>query len=308
MPAVHLTGGHIDEVRTVREVSRVKDVSIKALPCPKVNDAGLTGAWWWIDKIAIAVAIWATTESYKAAKEEYDIGKRYYNLAKDQWNHFYEHFRPLEEQELAEIFAEDEHKPEYEKAIAGHTDLIEPIFARAEQRRKDFANKYCVCNDISEFTRTEFVKSSVRGDGDNFARRYAERLAQELNDIRWARMIAAAARGRGLLSASTAFASKAASFFDDYAKAMAGVAEDAIGFSSYIRSRFQTVYNPTRARIDGLATVPHTYRGFDAQGYWQWRGIPMTQPSGGITWGDNVGKSYTQVGFDPTGMVQVSRT
>lgn len=296
----------IDTVGKVGEISRVKDVSIKAFPCPKVNDKGLTGAWWWADKIAIAVSVWATYETWKAAKEEYKIGKRYYNLAKEQWDHFYQYYRPLEDQELDEIWAENTYSPDYPTAVSGHTRLINAVFDKSDKHRAALSNKYCVCYDPAQFTKTELVKSTVYGDSNNFARRYAEKLAQEKNDIRWARRIAAASRGRGLLSASTAFASKASGFYSDYAQAMGGLASNAAQFSGYIRNRHQTEYNPVRERIDGRADVPDTYRGFDAAGYWGNRGIPTTVSSGGLSWSNYETTPYTPSGFDPTGVVQPS--
>lgn len=308
---VYITGGTLNQIQTVGnefgkvkvdEISRVKDVSIKAFPCPKVNDKGLSGAWWWADKIAIAVSLWATYETWKAAKEEYKIGKRYYELAKEQWDHFYKHYRPLEDQELNEIWAELPYLPDYAAAIKGHIHLVDPIFAQAENHRNSLADKYCVCADVSALTRFVITKSTIHGDSDNFARRYAEKLAQEKNDIRWQRRIAAASRGRGLLATSAAFASKAAGFFSDYAKAMGGVASSAMQFSGYVRNRFATEYNPVRARIDGRADVPNTYRGFDADGYWANRGIPTMENSGGLSWAGYEQPAYKQSGFDPTGV------
>lgn len=308
---VYITGGqleniqNIQQVGNIKEISRVKDVSIKAFPCPKVNDKGLTGAWWWADKIAIAVSLWATYETWKAAKEEYKIGKRYYELAKEQWDHFYNYYRPLEDQELDEIWAELPYKPDYATAIKGHTHLIDPIFANADKHRMALTGKYCVCPDVSEFRKTQIVKSTVRGDSDNFARRYAEKLAQEKNDIRWARRVAAASRGRGLLSASTSFASKAAGFFSDYARAMGGIASSAMQFSGYVRNRHQTEYNPVRSRIDGRGDVPDTYRGSPTYQYWQTNGIPgQATSSGGLTWANYESPPYMQSGFDPTGVAQ----
>lgn len=316
---VHITGGTLNSIQQITtigneigkvkvdEISRVKDVSIKAFPCPKVNDKGLTGAWWWADKIAVAVSLWATYETWKAAKEEYKIGKRYYELAKEQWDHFYQYYRPLEDQELDEIWAELPYPPDYRTKSNGHTSLIDPVFAKADRHRVALAKKYCVCPDVSQFTKTEIVKSTIVGDSDNFSRRYAEKLAQELNDIRWARRVAAASRGRGLLSVSTSFASKASGFFSDYAQAMGGLAGNAMQFSGYVRNRFRTEYNPVRDRIDSRADVPNTYRGFDANGYWNNRGISTAvSDSGGLTWGNYENLPYMQSGFDPTGVAQTA--
>lgn len=297
----------IPVVVSTGRLERVNDVSIKAFPCPKVNDKGLQGAWWWADKIAIAVALWATYETWKAAKEEYKIGKRYYDLAREQWDFFLENYKPLEDQELAEIWAELPYEPDYPKAIAGHTNAIDKVFNAAERHRSALSDKYCICPDVSQFTKTDIMKSTVRGDSDNFARRYTEKLAQEKNDIRWARRIAAASRGRNLLSDSASLASKAAGLFGDYAKAMGNVAAGAMAFSGYVNNRMQTEYNPVRQRINARADVPNTYRGFDAQAYWG-NGDRMmeTTPRGGIPWGQAEANapydgSSGVASYDPTG-------
>lgn len=299
----------VQNVERVGRIDRVNDVSIKAFPCPKVNDKGLTGAWWWADKIAIAVALWATYETWKAAKEEYKIGKRYYDLAKEQWDFFYNYYRPLEDQELAEIWAELPYLPDYKAAVQGHTRLIDKVFANAETKRKQLADLYCICADVGEFRKTDLMKSTVRGDSENFARRYAEKLAQEKNDIRWARRVAAASRGRGLLSASTSLASKAAGFFSDYAQAMGGLAGSAWAFSGYVRNRHQTEFNPVRQRINARADVPNTYRGFDAQAYWSDNAASIYEPTprGGLAWTQAEGQApYMASGFDPAGYAQTA--
>lgn len=273
---VYVTGGTLNNIQAINsihniqrlgevtEVKRVDNVSIKALPCPKVNDAGLNNAWYWADKIAVAVSLWATYETWKAAKEEYKIGLRYYELAKEQWDHFYEYYRPLEDQELSEIWAEKPYDPDYSTASQGHTNLIDAMFSSANRHRQALTSKYCVCPDVSEFTKSDIVKSTVYGDSDNFARRYAEKLAQEKNDIRWARRVAAASRGRNLLTSSTSFASKAAGFFSDYGRALSGLASQASEFSGYAKHRWRTEYNPVRtSRIDSRSAVPNFYNGMD---------------------------------------------
>lgn len=308
---ISTVGGKSGKV-IVDEVSRVKDVSIKSLPCPKINDKGLTGAWWWVDKIAIAVALWATAESWKSAKEEYKIGKRYYDLAKEQWDHFYTYYRPLETQELDELWAEGVYSPDYDAAVKGHTAVLDTIYSQADKQRMALSTKYCVCPDIADFRKVAVAKSIISGDGANFAMRYAERLTQEKNDIRWARRVAAASRGRGLLTSSTAFASKASGFFSDYTQAMGGLAGSAMTFSSYVRNRNATQYNPVVNRIDGRAPVPDTFTGRSTYGYWANRGVPETTvpaEAGGVLGNyTNVEGAYMRTGFDPAGVVQAYST
>ena len=304
--SVRLVGGYVDEVK------KVDNLSIKAFPCPKVNDAGLTGAWWWANLIAIAVTVWATSESYKAAKKEYEIGKRYYQLAKDQWEHFYNNYRPLEDQELAEIWNEQPYVPDYNKAVSGHTNLIDKLFYNAYKHRQALLDKYCLCNDVSQFTKIESIKSVVWGDSDNFARRYAEKLAQEKNDLRWNKRVAAMARGRNLLANAASFASRAASLFGEYAKAMGGLANQAMEFSGYVQNRHRTVYNPVRDRIDSRAHIPDSYVGENHLQSMQTIRMYSSVPTGGNYRGgqpvfsfggtSEYDMTYLQAtGFDPAG-------
>lgn len=287
---------------TVARVERVNNVSIKALPCPKVNDKGLTRAWWLADKIAMGVSFWATYQTWKTAKAEYKIGKRYYNLAKERWDFFFKFYRPLEEQELDEIWAEQPYEPDYTTAVTGHTGLIPMTYHNAEQHRAALAAKYCICPDVSQFTRTELTRATVFGDSSNFARRYAEKLAQERNDIRWNRRIAAASRGRNLLSDSASAADKASNFFRSANDAWRGLAESAMQFSGYIRHRHQTEYNPDRVRIDSRIAVPDMENGFRHQPYWAERGVYENTARGGLSWASPDGSPpYSSSGFDPVG-------
>lgn len=281
-------------------------VSIAAFPCPKVNDKGISKAWWWADKIAQAVGMWAAYETYKAAKEQYNIGKAYYKMAKDQWDFFYKYYRPLEEQELAEITAELAYKPDYPTAIQGHTHLVDKAFLKADLHRQALSEKYCICADVSQFVTEDILRSTVKGDSDNFARRYAEKLAQEKNDIRWARMVAAASRGRGLLSASTSFASKASGFYGDYARSMKGLSENAQKFRGYISARNETLYNAPRQRIDSRIDVPNTNNNFDAQRYWENVNFYQGDARGGLNWEVTEGKTpFIHSGLDPANYANI---
>lgn len=278
-------------------------VRIASFPCPKVDDAGLSRAWFIADKIAQGVALWATYEAYKAAKEDYEIAKRYHELAKEQWDLHKQYYHPLEQQELDEIWAEKPYEPDYPTAIAGHTHTIDNVFAAADKQRKALNAKYCVCPDVSSFTKSDIMQATVRGDSDNFARRYAEKLAQERNDIRWARRIAAAARGRGLLSESASHANRASNSLNAYAQAMGGLASSAMHFSGYINNRRSTQYNGARERFNSRAEVFNVDRNTDVQD--KVRNINFaTEATGGISWGSG-GNAYMQSGIDPTAYVTI---
>ena len=278
-------------------------VSIAAFPCPKVDDKGLNRAWYWTDKIAQGVAVWATYETYKAAKEDYKIAKRYHELAKEQWDLHKQYYHPLEQQELDEIWAEKPYEPDYPTAIAGHTHTIDNVFAAVDKQRKALNAKYCVCPDVSLFTKADITKSTIGGDSDNFARRYAEKLAQERNDIRWARRVAAAARGRGLLSESASHAQKASNSLSAYAQAMGGLAGDAMQFSGYVQNRRQTEYNGARERFNSRAETFNVDRFTNVLE--RVRSINFaTEATGGISWGSG-GNAYMQSGVDPTSYVSI---
>ena len=173
-------------------------------------------------------------------------------------------------------------------------------------------DKYCLCNDVSQFTKIESIKSVVWGDSDNFARRYAEKLAQEKNDLRWNKRVAAMARGRNLLANAASFASRAASLFGEYAKAMGGLANQAMEFSGYVQNRHRTVYNPVRDRIDSRAHIPDSYVGENHLQSMQTIRMYSSVPTGGNYRGgqpvfsfggtSEYEMTYLQAtGFDPTG-------
>lgn len=278
-------------------------VSIAAFPCPKVDDKGLNRAWFWADKIAQGVALWATYETYKAAKEDYKIAKRYHELAKEQWDLHREYYHPLEQQELDEIWAEKPYEPDYKTAVAGHTHTTDNVLNSLDKHRMALGKKYCICPDVSAFTKADFVSATISGDSDNFARRYAEKLAQERNDIRWSRRVAAAARGRGLLSESASHAQRASSSYSAYARAMGGLAGNAMEFSGYVQNRHQTTYNGDRERFNSRAMVFNVGRHTDVQS--EVRNIDFTtKATGGISWG-NSGSAYMQSGIDPTSYVSI---
>lgn len=276
-------------------------VSIAAFPCPKVDDKGLNRAWYWADKIAQGVALWATYETYKAAKEDYKIAKRYHELAKEQWDLHKQYYHPLEEQELDEIWAEQPYEPDYPTAIAGHTHTIDNVFAAIDKQRKALNAKYCACPDVSSFTKVDIMKSTVSGDSDNFARRYAEKLAQERNDIRWNRRIAAVARGRGLLSESASHTQRASNSLSAYAQAMGGLAGNAMLFRGFVQDRRMTEYNANRERFNSRAAVFDVTA--DTDEYSVMRSIDFTTDAkGGLSWGRG-GHAYMQAGIDPTSYV-----
>lgn len=278
-------------------------VSIESLPCPKVDDAGLNRAWFWADKIAQGVSLWAAAETYKAAREDYKIAKRYHNLAKEQWDLHKQYYHPLEQQELDEIWAEKPYAPDYPTAVSGHTRTIDSVFATADKHHQALNAKYCVCPDVATFTKTDVLKATVTGDSNNFARRYAEKLAQERNDTRWARRIAAAARGRGLLADSAKHGQNASNSLNAYAQAMGGLASSAMQFSGYVQNRMPTEYNGARERFNSRADVFDVTRNTDVQG--KVRSINYTtDATGGIRWG-NGGSVHMQSGLDPTSYVSI---
>lgn len=248
------TVGTMDKLKTIETVKTVdkivsvgnKDglvgVHIAAFPCPPVTGEGMKRGWQILDIIGKATAVLASQRALKAAQMQNKIARDYYNLAKDEWDYFYSTFRPLELTELAEIHATKPFKADYATAVEGH-DCSDSVFENMTTHRKRLMGMFCVCPNLDSSINYDLALSTIRGDSKNFARRYAEKQAQKLDDLRWNRKLAAASRGRGLLPQSADFARIAADKFGNYSNAMTKFAGKAAEFSDYIRNRMETVYN-----------------------------------------------------------------
>lgn len=262
--AVRVLGGAIDSVKTVNTVKNVSKIDtigkivsvgssdgtpgihIASLPCPKVNDEGLTGGWQIVDGIAKAAALLASVRALQAARQQDKIARTYYKLAEQQWNFYKENYVPLEIREIDEVHKEKPFTADYVTSIKSH-DCTGPVFASTQDHRDKIFNEYCVSPDPTMDIRYNIALSTVRGDTYNFARRYAEALAERKDDIRWNKKLAVASRGRNLLPQSLDFANRASSMFGAYSNAMSGLAGDAMKFSGYIRNRYETQFNAQRA-------------------------------------------------------------
>ena len=260
MSSVYVSGGKLNKVEAVGTMDKLKTIDtvnkivsvgnkdglagvhIASFPCPPVTGEGMTRGWQILDIIGKSTALLASQRAFKAAQMQNKIARDYYNLAKDEWDYFYSTFRPLEQTELAEIHATDPFKADYATAVEGH-DCSDSVFENMTTHRKRLMGMFCVCPNLDSSINYDLALSTIRGDSKNFARRYAEKQAQKLDDLRWNRKIAAAGRGRGLLPQSADFARIAADKFGNYSNAMTKFAGQAAEFSDYIRNRMETVYN-----------------------------------------------------------------
>ena len=251
MASVYVSGGTLNTVDNIGTVNKIVSVGntkglagihIAALPCPPVTGEGMTRGWQILDIIGKATAVLASQRALKAAQMQNKIARDYYNLAKDEWDYFYSTFRPLEQAELAEIHATDPFKADYTTALEGH-DCSDSVFENMDTHRKRLMGMFCVCPNLDSSINYDLALSTIRGDSKNFARRYAEKQALKLDDLRWNRKLAAASRGRGLLPQSADLARIAASKFGNYSEAMTKFAGQAAELSDYIRNRTKTVYN-----------------------------------------------------------------
>lgn len=252
MVSVSISSGHINSVGEVHKIVSIGSatgepgIHISSLPCPKVNDKGLTKGWKILDGLAKAAALLASARALQAARQQTKIARTYYKLAEHQWNFYKDHYVPLEMQELDEVHKDKPYKADYVAAIKGH-DCTEPIFDSTEDHRDKIFSEYCVCVDEVMAVRYNIAMATVKGDTINFARRYAENLAERKDDVRWNKKLQVASRGRNLLPQSSEFANKASSLFGHYSNAMSGLAGDAMSFSGYIRNRQETMFNPQRS-------------------------------------------------------------
>lgn len=252
----------IDGIKRLETIDKINDVNIQSLPCPKVNDRSITNSWTVAKIGAALITTAATVEAFRAANERYKIAKRYWRLAQDEWDFFAANYKPLELKELAELDLMPPDAPDYISSVDGHTKAINPIFANIAKQQKSLMDKYCICDSTSNAIRFEVMKSTLVGDTTNFARKYADHISDTRDDVRWARRVAAANRGRSLLSESAKFASKAAGYYGDYSNAMSGLAAGANYGLNYLEQRNPTRYNSwsdprVNNRLNGLTQNPY---------------------------------------------------
>ena len=134
----------VDEIKqltTIGDSSWSKGVHIASMPCPTITKEGLTAGWRILDGLAKAAALVAAARSLQAAKMQERIGRKYYNLAKEQWDYFYEWYRPLERQELDEVHKTKKVTPDYDKAIKGH-DCSDTVLAVAKTTKINYIDNF----------------------------------------------------------------------------------------------------------------------------------------------------------------------
>lgn len=316
MASVYVSGGRlntvsrvgtVDNMRRLGEVgviNEIKDVQIKSLPCPRVNNKGMIEAWSWSKVGSLAIAVASAKVSYDAAKNRYNIAKRYWALAQSEWDDFYTNYRPVEQEELAEIKAEPIPDVEYDTAQKGHTQSIEPIYRNISVHRNTLADKFCICPDKDMASQFLLAKSTIYGDLDNFSRRYAEDLQQRRDDLRWNKRTQAANRGRSLVSQSASFATKAQTFYAEYSDTMTSVAQGAAKFAGRLDQRRPTEYNQTRTAqvadrrdYSGASQIP-TVDGQTHGGIY----FDDIVPSQGVSGIGGNQEPLFPTSYDPTGM------
>lgn len=311
--AVKVAGGKLGEVTKIKSIpsigseSGVAGIHIAALPCPSITGEGMTRGWQILDIIGKATATLASYRAFKAAQMQNKIAREYYNLAKDEWDYFYNTFRPLEQAELAEIHATDPYKADYTTALEGH-DCSDSVFENMTTHRNRLMGMFCVCPNLDSSINYDLALSTIRGDSKNFARRYAEKQAQKLDDLRWNRKIAAAGRGRGLLSQSADLARISADKFGQYSNAMTKFAGQAAEFSGYIRNRMETVYNGEHTNRINTRSGPYVDRhitGLEDLANLTQPEIPSSGYVSGLNYTpvDVQGSGYSELTefYDPTG-------
>lgn len=261
MSSVYVSGGRLDTVQRIdeikqlkkidelKEIGLVKDVRISALPCPKINNESVVKSWSTAQIVALAVTAFASATAMRKATKQYKIAQDYFNLAKDQWDMFYQNYRPLEDKELTELALEKPYTPDYITDKGQAVEAVDNIFNQSEQHRLSLYRKYCICPDPDMLHGFDVSLSTVTGDIANFTRAYSRGITRTRNDTRWNRRTQSANRGRNLLNSSTNFANKAQALYGDYAKAMGGIAQGALGYLAYSLERKPTVYNQPRHRV-----------------------------------------------------------
>lgn len=149
--------------------------------------------------IQAAFALWQRNSSLSIANMQNEIAKRNIKLAEAVHAHA-KKFWPFEKAIVDDAFAENKATPQYGALSATWGSIMDDTLRRGRTDWLAEMRQRCLAPTKCEAARWDRVAQQAKADIISFADRQAESRAETLNDLRFARQLAALALGKGILN------------------------------------------------------------------------------------------------------------
>lgn len=212
-----------------------------------VTDNGKSTMGLIFDAAAMAVAAINTAAAVKMADLQYDIAKQYLDIAKWWRNYYNNTYKPWEDQELSEAWAQEKIDPMYDITIGRTRTYGRLQFRGVIDQSLRCTSAYCtglreaMLKDIATAEATTIAAMA------NMGYRNERAYVEARNNTRWERRTQVLNRGRDMLANNVQFSSMAAGIFGDLGQQAGAGAAGAMRYLGYSWTRNETQF-PTVMR------------------------------------------------------------
>ena len=171
----------------------------------RTTDSGWVQSSTIVQAGQIAVAGINTAAAIVIANKQYEIAKGYLGLAKEMREYWNSTFKPREQAYVAEVFAEAKHTPEYAVQAGRYVVSVRQQFKKKTDDALRCVSRYCTGLSAQLLKDITLAEATALGNAANYAYRYAEGRAENLNDRRLSRQHNALGIGRDMLGQSAKY-------------------------------------------------------------------------------------------------------
>ena len=212
-----------------------------------VDDAGIFSVSTIRTAIATGTSALNLANSAKMAGLQEEIAKGYAKLAEDARNYYKEEYKPLELDNLKEVEALELYNRNKESMYRGQMVLsARDKIAGKLEGALSCTGRYCTGQRASLLSDALIEQAAVEASIAALAYRYIDDEEIVRNALRWERRRGVLDLGRGIPTASVAYAELAAGIFGSLGAQSGKAAEGIVGSLGFGRNRRQTEYPDRR--------------------------------------------------------------
>ena len=215
-----------------------------------VSDAGIFTVSSIRTAIATGTSALNLANSVKMAELQKEIAKGYAKLAEDARNYYKEEYKPLELENLKEVEALKKYDRSKESMYRGQMILsARDKLAGKLEDAISCTGRYCTGQRATLMNDALIEQAAVEASIAALAHRYVDDEEIVRNALRWERRRTILDLGRGIPTASVAYAELAAGIFGSLGAQSGKAAEGIVGSLGFSRNRRPTEYPDRRAPI-----------------------------------------------------------